>query len=126
MAFENVRNTVPALEAGEVLTTAQFKAVKMSTVANRVLLATSLGERVIGILQNKPSAIGQAATVAVPGSTTKMVAGATVNPGAFVTTTATGLAITAVATNNVLGICLEGGAVNQLITVQLADLGNAP
>jgi hypothetical protein len=127
MAFENVRNTVPGLAAGADLSTHQFKAVKVDTTTNeRVVLASVAGERVVGILQNKPTS-GVAATIACPGSTTKMVASAAIATGAFITTTNVGTAVTAASTNNVLGVALHAvTAANQLVTVQLADLGNAP
>lgn len=127
MAFENVRNTVPGITAKVDLSAAQFLAVAADAITNEtVILPTAQGQRVLGVLQNKPVA-GVAATIAVPGSTTKMRASAAILTGAFVTTAADGRAITAAATNNVIGIALHAvTAANQLVTVQLADLGNAP
>ena len=127
MAFENVRNTVPGLSARLDQSASQFLAVVASTVTNETIdLPSAQGQRVIGVLQNKPTA-GVAATVAVAGSTTKMRASAAILTGAFVTTASDGRAITAASTNNVLGIALHAvTAANQLVTVQLADLGNAP
>jgi hypothetical protein len=124
MASENLVNTLTGVSAGADLSTHQFKAMKV-TAADTVGVATSLGERVEGVLQNKPSANGQAATVAVAPSMTKMVASAAIVAGAFVTTAADGRAVTAGAGHNVLGTALTAAtAANQLVTVQLGNKGN--
>lgn len=91
----------------------QYKLVELNS-SGQVSACNAAGELSIGVLQNKPSAAGQAAEVAIVGSVSKVVLGATVAAGAKVTTDASGRAVTAVSTNTVIGICLKGGAVNEI------------
>jgi hypothetical protein len=105
------------IEAGGDLSAGQFKFV---TLANdgQVDLTASAGGEAIGVLQNKPSAAGRAATVAVYG-VTKVIAGDTVAAGAKVQSDASGLAITAASAGHVLGVAITGGAVNEVISILL-------
>lgn len=88
----------------------QFHAVKI-TAANTVGICTTDGEMAYGILQDTPSVAGQAASVAVRG-TTKAIAGAVVTVGAQVMTDANGHLIdwTAGATKFPLGTALTAAA----------------
>ena len=74
MAFEAPSFAIPGLEANADLSSDQHKIVKMTTTKLRVALASVDGEVVLGILQNKPSAAGKAATVVCLG-VSKVVAG---------------------------------------------------
>ena len=125
MAFENVCCKVPGLTAAADLSTAQYKFVKL-TAAEQVNIATSLGEAVVGVLQNKPAGAGHAAEIAVDGSVSKVLAGAPVTAGAYVTTDATARAVAAGAGENRVGLALNGaGAAGQLISVLLGNKGHA-
>lgn len=125
MAFENVVCTVPGLAAAADLSTHQYKFVKL-TAAEKVNLADTLGEPVVGVLQNKPAGDGHAAEVAIDGSVTKVLSGALVVAGTYVTTDATARAVTAGATENRVGLAITGaGAAGQLLTVLLGNKGNA-
>ena len=93
--------------AGADLRTAQFKAVKINSSGQAVLAAA--GDFAIGILQNKPN-VGEAATIQVHGIS-KASADAAITAGARVTPSADGQLVTAtVATDNTLGVALEGAA----------------
>ncbi len=95
MAYEgNIRN-IPGLTAGADLSSDQFKFVKMS--AGGVILPTTSGEPVTGVLQDKPAASGRAASVAGVGSVTKVLAGGVIAKGARIQPNANGVAITAAA-----------------------------
>lgn len=91
----------------------QYRFVELNS-SGQVSACNAAGELAIGILQNKPSALGQAAEVAIVGSVSKCVLGATVAAGAKVTTDNAGRAVTAVSTNHVHGICIKGGAINEI------------
>lgn len=81
-------------------------------------LATDAGDRVIGVLQNKPQQPGAAATVGVWG-VTLVTAGAAVNPGENVTTDNQGRAIKA-STGTGSGVALTASAnAGELISVLL-------
>lgn len=54
--------------AGGDLSAGQFKFVKLNS-SGQVVLCTAVTDRPIGVLQNKPSATGRAATVCVAGRT---------------------------------------------------------
>jgi predicted RecA/RadA family phage recombinase len=76
------------------------------------------GVRVYGVVQNKPN-VGQAGTVMTSGIS-KMEAGAAVAAGAKVMTDASGRAITATATNFVIGTAREAaGAAGVYLPVDL-------
>jgi hypothetical protein len=96
-----------SLLAGADLSAAQFKAIKVNSSGQAVLAAA--GDFAIGVLQNNPAS-GEAATVRVAGKS-KFNGDAAVAAGAKVTASADGQIITAtVATDNVLGVCLEAVA----------------
>ena len=73
-----------------------------------------------GVLLDKPAAIDRPAEMAYAGRV-KIVAGDTVAMGAKVQSDATGRAILAAASDHVLGKCLVGGAVGELIEVLLVS-----
>lgn len=91
----------------------QYRIVELDSSGN-VSACNAAGELGIGVLQNKPSAAGQAAEVAVLGSVSKIVFGATVAANAKVTTDNVGRGVTAVSTNHVVGVCIKGGAINEI------------
>lgn len=100
----------------------QFYAVKI-TGQRLVDLASTGGEAIYGILQNKPTA-GQAADVGILG-VTKAAAGAAVSAGAALMTDSSGRLITATSTNHRVGVALEAAsAAGQLITVSLSGHGD--
>lgn len=81
-------------------------------------LATDAGDKIIGVLQNKPQQPGAAATVAVWG-VSLVTAGGAVNPGDNVTTDAQGRAIKDAAGAGV-GVALTASAnAGELISVLL-------
>lgn len=111
--------TVPA--SGD-LSSHLGKFVAVDSNGNAVL-ASVLGQHVLGVLQNKPTALGQAAEVAVVGSVAKVIAGASITAGAKVTTTAAGLAQTAVSTQTVVGTAMASAVLNDLVPVLLDNEG---
>ena len=94
----------------------QYTFVKI-TGAHQVGLATAATDAVVGVLQNKPQRLGQAATVGIRG-VSNVIASAAINAGDGVTSTATGTAVTSAA--NVLGIAITSAAgPGQVISVLL-------
>ena len=83
-----------------------------------VTVCSSQGEAAHGVLQNKPTAAGHAATVAVAG-TVKVYAGATIAQGARITTGADGRAEVAATGDFVVGVARTGGADGEIISVEL-------
>lgn len=139
-AFEAPLFCVPGLNASADLSASQFRAVTVNS-SSQVALAGTQGTVVVGILQNKPTAAGQAAQVMALG-VSKVVAGATVAAGALVECDSTGRAITAVkstvntgdagsASDPVIGgaafgLAITGGAVGELISVLLCPFSAVP
>lgn len=120
MAFYNVHQHLEGVVAKDAtLADKQFYAVKLDSSDGTVILAVA-GDG-IGILQNKPSAAGHAASVAVSGRS-KAVAGGAINPGQKVTSDANGKLVAAtVAGTNALGMYVGDAAcvADQIITVSL-------
>lgn len=83
-------------EASADLSAHQFKLMQLDA-NGRVALAGATSE-IIGILQNKPSALGRAAEIGVSG-VSKCQVRSTVAPGALVTADANGLGTAAVASS---------------------------
>ena len=117
MAYEGAQLNIPGVVASADLSSHQWKFMLVS--ATGAALNTTAGGIVHGVLQNKPSALGQEATVTAMGAT-KCKASAAITKGAEVMSTATGLAATATATNLAVGFALEAAtAANDIITVAL-------
>lgn len=82
------------------------------------------GVTAIGVIQNKPGAVGRATEIASAPGISKVRAGAAVAVGAKVMSNASAQAITATATNQGLGMALTAAAnANEIISVKLMDLG---
>jgi len=119
MAVDNKLETI-SLEAGQDLSTFQYRFVALASDGQIDPVGTA-GAKAIGILQDKPSAVGQAGCVAVPGTGfSKVELGATVAQGAEVASDNVGRAVTAVSGNVILGICTIGGAVGDIGACTLA------
>lgn len=96
----------------------QFRFVTIGTTPETVGL-TGAGLVADGVLQNKPQAVGQAATVGIYG-VSMVESGAAVAAGDLVQADATSRAITQTSTNAVLGKAIKAAtAAGQLIPVLL-------
>jgi len=107
----------------------QFLGVCLSTtVARTIALATAAGQRLYGIIQNKPST-GLAADVGVFGIS-KWVAGATIGIGGVlqVSSTAAGTAIPYASAAGIYpaGVALESAVVGQVFTAAIYGFGGMP
>jgi hypothetical protein len=87
------------------------------TGAHQAGLVSGVGADAVGVLQNKPQKVGEAATVAFSGASL-VVAGGTLNPGDKVQAKADGTAILAT-TGVVLGRVIIGAASGALSTILL-------
>lgn len=118
MATENPLWEVGNLVAAADLTTKQYQFVKI-TAAKTVNIATTKGEGVLGILQNKPNT-GEAAEVMIIGRS-KCKAGAAVTAGSKVITDANGKGIATDAVDQYLVGWAEDApaALNEIFTVIL-------
>lgn len=119
MAHQGEHLKVVGLQAGADLSAAQFRFVKAGATAGQVVQASIAGEKVIGVLQNKPAAIGREAEIVALGET-KVVAGAAFAYGVELMPDNQGRAVLATATNYSGGIALEAaGAAGELVTILL-------
>lgn len=118
---ENLRNiTRPA--GADLSTTGQYRFVELNG-SGQVTVCNAAGELSLGVLQNAPSAAGQAATVAVDG-VIKVIAGSGgLAPNNKVTTDNQGRGVVAASTNHVLGIALSTAASGELAEVKLGCPG---
>lgn len=137
--FERVTQLIPRLKAGADLSSHKHKAVKLNSSGD-VILASALGETVVGVLVNDPTS-GQAADVAYAG-VVKMIAGATITPMNKIATSAAGLGVVATAETvntadagsasdavvggHVIGIALTPAASGEVFSLLLLHIGSVP
>lgn len=117
---------LPGLLATGSLAAAQYYPVKPSTTAGYVKVATAAADKVIGILQNDPTA-GQAALVAVHGLCKGIAGSASVAAGDRLTVNSSGLLPTTTGGNNVVAVALEASsAIGDIISVfvSLSTMGD--
>lgn len=109
---------IPGFKYGNLLaavahTSNQFKAVVINT-SGKIALAGA-GVAIDGILQNNPAQDYPCAVM--KDGVSKAVAGATVALGDQLTPDANGKLIPAVATDHIVGVAMESGALDNIITV---------
>lgn len=121
MAFQENGIDITVVAGGD-LSAKQFHAVKVNSSGQ--VVAAGDGEAGIGFVQNKPTS-GQAATVRVAG-VTKAAAGGTVTAGQKIAANADGKAVTATASENVIGTALTGGTSGTIISVLVEQSGLVP
>jgi len=112
------------LEASTDLSSYQFHVMTLDTSA-KVKLADDADdpvEALIGILENKPNAAGQAAVIRVSG-VAKVMGGATIAPGIAVTCDSSGHIVAAVANDWVIGITLETATSGEITEILLRTGG---
>lgn len=110
------------LPASGNLAAYQFHVVTLATDGEVKLAAdpTSGVEAALGILQNKPNAVGEEAVVRVNGIA-KAMGGASVNPGIWVTWDSSGHIVAATENDSVVGISREAvvdGEIHEIILSQ--------
>lgn len=105
----SVRDFERTFVAAADLSAKQFYIVKLDSSSNGVALSAAATDTSIGVLQNTPAS-GEAATVRFLG-TSKVVAGAAITKGAYVTADSSGKgAATTTDRDNAIGIALEAAA----------------
>lgn len=108
-------------EAGGDLSSHQFKFVELQS-DNQLDLAGN-GADATGVLLNDPDAAGKAATVAVDGVVKVICGTGGLDEGQKVASDAAGLAVVAVATDHVLGVCMKAASATELAEVLLDKQG---
>ena len=117
MSYEESLKTI-TVEASGDLSGDQYKIVGLDT-NGRAAVLSSVGAKPLGVLQDKPSALGRPCSVAI-GGVSKVKLGGTVAADAEVTSTAAGLGSTAATGNYVLGTLVAGGVNNDVAPVSIA------
>lgn len=121
MAYQGDAQYAQGVNAAADLSTKQYYAVKI-TAANAVNVATVQGERVSGIIDNKPAS-GEAARVITSGPA-KASADAAISAGAWLTTQSDGQVMTAAAGDFVIGQAKEAAtAAGQIISIEVNPRG---
>lgn len=96
----------------------QYYAMKVNG-STQLAIATTAGERVLGILQDDPDAAGQVGLCRTHGIS-KAIAGGTITVYDQLTTDANGKLVTAGENDeNIIGVALEGASSNEVFTVLL-------
>ena len=110
MAIQDPGLDVGYLQATGDLSAKQFLAVKVDASNSlQVILASTGGEAILGILQNKPTT-GQAADIRVAGVSKAVIGSGGVTAGDLLMTATSGALITATNTNYGVAIALETGS----------------
>lgn len=111
------------LVANSDLSAKQFLAVKQTTTARKVDLASTGGEAITGILQNTPKA-GEAVEVTYAGYTKAKAGAAGFTAGdQLMTEAATGKLVTKTSTNAVVAVAHETAAANVIALVRVIPTG---
>lgn len=107
--------------AGEDLSPYQFRMVKTNT-SGQVVLADTLGERITGVLQNKPTAVGHEASISERGIT-KVIAAGAFDIDAELVVNSAGLATAKTAANQyIIGIAQEAATTaNQVVAMKIVN-----
>jgi hypothetical protein len=108
---------LPGLVAGASMVTSQYlMVVPNGTTADSVVVNSTQGAAILGVLYNKPAA-GQAAQVAV-GPRVKVTLNATLAAGVEFVSDNTGKAIAGTTGNLYAGKLLEGGVAGDVVSCQ--------
>lgn len=111
------------LQAGADLSAKQFLAVKANATDRQLVLASTGGEAITGILQNTPKS-GDAAEVCYAGFTKAMAGAAGFTAGdQLMTEAATGKLVTKTSTNAVVAVAHETAAANVIALVRVIPTG---
>lgn len=117
MPLERNLNII-SLPASADLSASQFCIVAIDTNGRVALPSGSVG-KVIGVLQNKPKALGEAAQVAI-GGVSRCQSGGSIAPGDWVKSDAAGLGLTTTtATNIVAGRAVSAEATGSGLIFEL-------
>lgn len=123
MSFDQNSNLDITLLAAADLSAKQYRFVTIDSSGNAAV--STRGALSCGVLQNKPSASGRAATIrVVGGTTTKVVLGGTVTAGQVAVSDANGAAVTASSADNAyMGFFLESGVSGGIVAMLLQPRG---
>lgn len=119
MATKNYGNDL-TLVASADLSAQQYRLVKLTSTGIAVANASDLNQ--VGVLQDKPNALGVAGSVRVDG-VSKVRYGGTVAAGDRLTSDASGNAIVATTGKQVCGIALVAGVSGDIGTIFLSPRG---
>jgi hypothetical protein len=117
------QQTRESMIAGADLSAKQFTFVKMNTT-NRTVVSAGNGDAAFGVLINDPES-GQAATVVTAGRVVVEVGTGGLTAGDEVGVDANGEAVSAAATDIIVGICVDGAAAGERATIDFFRGGNA-
>jgi hypothetical protein len=117
------QQTRESMIAGADLSAKQFTFVKMNTT-NRTVVSAGNGDAAFGVLINDPES-GQAATVVTAGRVIVEVGTGGLTAGDEVGVDANGEAVSAAATDIIVGICVDGAAAGGRATIDFFRGGNA-
>jgi hypothetical protein len=117
------QQTRESMIAGADLSAKQFTFVKMNTT-DRTVVSAGNGDAAFGVLINDPES-GQAATVVTAGRVVVEVGTGGLTAGDEVGVDANGEAVSAAATDIIVGICVDGAAAGGRATIDFFRGGNA-
>ncbi len=124
MATDLIFNSLGGLYAGADLSSYQYHFM-MLNASKQVTVATAAHANTIGILQDKPTALGRACMVAGPGNISKLKVAASITYGNKLTPDANGEGVVATSAQKYGAVALESGDSGDIISV-LVENGYVP
>jgi hypothetical protein len=112
---------IGTLTAKVDMTASQYLAVMGDVASGQVVVNTSNGGRVLGVLQNAPKA-GQPCSIWRGSSITKWVAASTITQFDTIASDGAGKARTSSGGDIIVGVALEAGVTGDLVTVALGGI----
>lgn len=120
MSFDEAKTCI-SREAGSDLSAGQYHFVSVS--ADGQVDLTGDGVIALGVLQNKPSAAGRAATICTAGTTKVVVGTGGATRGGPAASDASGEAVDAASGDIIMGEFLETGAAGAVVALALQPRG---
>jgi hypothetical protein len=115
MGYE-IQGEIGSFDAAADLSSYQYRGVTLTSTGVNL---PSAGAQIIGILLNKPTALGRTASVRLIGPVERAILGGTITVGTSLKIAATGKFVAAAATDKAVALCLEAGADGEERTVML-------
>jgi hypothetical protein len=109
------------LVAGADLSTLKFRVVRLNS-SGEVVAMSAITDIPYGILQNAPVAGEPASVIPLGAGHSKVALGATLSPGARISSGATGLILAAASTAYPIGTLIDGGANGEVGVANLTPM----
>jgi hypothetical protein len=107
------------------LSSDQYKFVTLNASGQAAVVSSSAEPTILGVLQNKPTVAGQAASVMISGISKIKATASTVSVGDLVSASSEGFAVALTSTGNAVGRIVAGssGGAGRVLSVEIQNIG---